>query len=200
MSRLKNEIGNRYALLTVIEKADTKNKAYWICKCDCGNITTVSGSNLRNGSVKSCGCLRNKSHLTHHLSKHPLYNVWYHIKRRCLKEKNPAYKDYGGRGITICEEWEKSFESFYFWAINNGYENNLTIDRIDNNKGYSPDNCRWTDSKTQCNNRRSCVMITYNGKTQNLMQWCEELGLNYKRIHNRLYKCKWSFEKAISIP
>lgn len=202
MSNLKDLTGQKFALLTVINrvKNDAKGKAYWECLCDCGNTTVVSGSNLRNGAVKSCGCLRHKEKNTHHLSNTRLYRIWNAMIQRCNNQEHWAYKYYGKKGIKVCKEWENDFLAFYKWAIKNGYSETLTIDRIDNAKDYFPQNCRWVDRKTQSNNRIFCKMIEYNGKTQSLMQWCEELNLNYKRVHSRLYRLGWSFEKAISIP
>lgn len=100
----------------------------------------------------------------------------------------------------MCDDWKNSFLDFKNWALSNGYNENLTIERIDNNKGYNPDNCKWATKKEQSNNRRSCILYSYNGKTQNLTQWCEELGLRYKLMHDRIKKKGWSFERAISTP
>lgn len=202
MSNLKDLTGQKFALLTVISRVenDAKGKAYWKCLCDCGKTTIVSGSNLRSGAVKSCGCLRYKEKETHHLSNTRLYRIWNAIIQRCNNQKHWAYKYYGAKGINVCAEWKNDFLAFYMWAMGNGYSEKLTIDRIDNEKDYSPQNCRWVDRKTQANNRTFCKMIEHDGKTQSLMQWCEELNLNYKRIHSRLYRLGWSFEKAISVP
>lgn len=138
-----------------------------------------------------------------------LNNIYTLIKRRCNNPKDKNYKEYGARGITICAEWSnkervyenhasntKGWLSFKQWALSNGYTDNLTIDRIDNNKGYYPDNCRWVSMKEQSNNRRSCQLIKYNNKTLNIKQWCEELGLNYKRTRDRLNKLHWTVDKA----
>lgn len=202
MSKVNDLTGKKYNLLTVVSRAESQKsgKAYWNCICDCGNKTIVSGSNLINGSVKSCGCLRKTEHNTHHLSDSRLYRIWNAMRNRCNGKNKAVYKYYMAKGISVCDEWNNDFLSFYEWALSNGYSDDLTIDRIDNAKGYSPGNCRWVSRKEQANNRHFCKMITYNGKTQTLMQWCEELGLNYKLIHSRLYKCGWNFEKAISIP
>jgi hypothetical protein len=122
------------------------------------------------------------------------------MRQRCYSINDQAYKDYGGRGITICDEWKNNFESFYNWSLANGYTDGLTIDRINNNDGYSPQNCRWATPKEQANNRRSCRYFTFDGKTMNLMQWCNLLNLPYKIVHSRIYKSKWTFERAISQP
>lgn len=130
------------------------------------------------------------------------------MKERCYSSNNKDYKDYGGRGIFICDEWNnrekvpevdnatKGYLAFKKWALSNGYSDELTIDRIDTNKGYSPENCRWVSVKEQNNNKRCNHYITYNGKTQSLMKWCSELGLNYSRVKARLNTCHWSVEKA----
>lgn len=201
MSTIKDLIGQRFNHLVVIERDFNSpyKGTYWKCLCDCGNITSVKSTNLRNDLVKSCGCLVHEKHNTHHLSQEPLYRLWNSIKRRCYDEKHKAYKYYGRRGITMCPEW-LDFETFYKWANENGYKRGLSIDRRDNQKGYNPDNCKWVSAKVQANNRRSCRMYSYNGKTQNLTQWCEELNLNYKRVYSRLNKYHWDFKKAITEP
>lgn len=138
-----------------------------------------------------------------------LNNIYSLIKRRCYNLKDKNYKDYGARGITVCDEWNnkervkenhasntKGWLSFKKWALSNGYTDILTIDRIDNDKGYSPDNCRWVSIKEQNNNRRSCRIIKYNNKSQNLKQWCVELGLSYKKTEDRINKLHWPIEKA----
>lgn len=127
----------------------------------------------------------------------PLYNIWHHMKQRCYNIKNHNYKDYGGRGIAVCDEWCNSYLMFKEWAINNGYEEGLTIDRIDNNKGYSPNNCRWADRKQQARNRRSTRLTTYKGDTRPLTEWCEILNLNYWTVVSRLDRLGWSIEDAL---
>jgi hypothetical protein len=122
------------------------------------------------------------------------------MRNRCKRESVKSYKDYGARGIKVCAEWEKSFEPFRDWALENGYSDDLTIERKNHDGDYCPENCCWVTKAAQANNRRMCVEIEYNGRTQNLMQWCNELGLNYKRIHNRMNKLGMTFEEAISKP
>ena len=203
MAKFIDITGNRYGSLTVLEKYDTtpSGVARWLCKCDCGNTAIVRGGNLKSGAVKSCGCLRHKAvNKTHGASKTRLYTIWYKMRNRCNNPKDLVYNRYGGRGITVCEEWNNSFESFREWAVSQGYKEELTIERVDNNKGYSPENCVWATAKTQANNRRSCVTFSHNGKTQNLMQWCKELDLDYKLVHNRIHKLGWNFERAITTP
>ena len=131
-----------------------------------------------------------------YLGNKRLYGIWINMRRRCSYTKQPGYSHYGGKGISVCEDWQHSYKAFYEWSIKNGYKDNLTIDRIDNSKGYSPDNCRWSDMKTQQNNRSYNKLLTYNGKTQNVKQWSEELGINYKTLWNRLFTYQWGIEKS----
>lgn len=206
MSKLKDITGKKFNMLTVISRAPNApgGVTRWNCICDCGNKAVVRGSNLKNGSVKSCGCLAKKrikeTVTTHGKSKTRLYSIWCRMKDRCYNRNVPSYKDYGARGIRVCEQWKLDFNSFYIWAVSSGYTDFLTIERIDCNKDYCPENCTWIPKSQQAANRRSCVLIEHNGKVQNLSQWCKELNLNYKRVHDRMYACKMSFEEAISKP
>jgi hypothetical protein len=127
-----------------------------------------------------------------------LYNTWCNMRRRCYEPTNKCYSDYGGRGITVCDEWQE-FIPFYDWAMANGYKEELTLDRIDNEKGYSPDNCRWADIITQANNRRNVHLVTYRGETRSLKQWCIILGLNYSSIKRRYYN-GWNVTEMFETP
>lgn len=203
MSKVIDLTGATFSRLTVLKRngSNAKGKAMWTCACTCGNIVDVDGVRLRNGQVKSCGCLRHEAYAaTHHMTRTRLYFAWANMRNRCNREAVKSYKDYGARGINVCQDWNDSFESFRDWALENGYSDELTIERKDANKGYHPDNCCWVTKAEQANNRRSCIEIEYLGKTQNLMQWCNELGLNYKRVHNRMNKLGMTFEEAISAP
>lgn len=180
-------IGQKFGKLTVLEELHERTKhgrIVYKCKCDCGNICNVIGSCLRNGNTKSCGCLKD-GHPTHNKSNTKLYKIYNSMLDRCCNKNNKRYIDYGGRGIDVCQEWKHDFEAFYNWAINNNYKEGLSIDRIDNDRNYSPDNCKWSTLKQQANNRRSNVYLTYNNKTQTIAQWAEELNINYYTIKQR---------------
>lgn len=197
MSKKLNLIGKRCNKLRVIDYLGTKNnRTVWGCMCDCGNYKIVQGKLLTNGKVKSCGCLHSTMS---NLSNHKLYHILHGVKNRCYNIKHKAYPRYGGRGITICDEWLNDFKSFYDWAMSNGYQDNLTIDRIDNDKGYSPENCRWVDRKTQQRNRRSNRNYTISGETHCLKEWCEILNLNYNTVHRRIKYYNWTIEKALEL-
>ena len=204
MSKLIDLTGKRYGNLVVMERLENESGGItkWKCLCDCGNYTIVRGRNLKSGAVKSCGCLRKtkKPTLRHNMSKTRLYREWASIKRRCYTVTDNNYKNYGKRGIGMCDEWKNSFESFMEWALQNGYSDDLTIERINVNGDYCPENCLFIPHNQQASNRRSSYSITYENKTQNLTEWCKELNLPYMLIHNRIYKLGWTFEKAISEP
>ena len=205
MSKLIDLTGNKYGKLTVISRQPNAphGVTVWKCKCDCGNTTNVRGNNLKSGAVKSCGCLLKeapKSNATHNMSKTRLYKEWASMKARCSYSSQPGYKSYGARGIKVCEEWEKSFLAFAEWALSHGYNDVLTLERIDIDKGYAPDNCTWITLGEQSNNRRTNVRITYCGETLNLSQWCKLFGKDYRRVHNRMKKSGWSFERAMFEP
>lgn len=187
MSKRIEMIGKKFGRLTVLE-ATNKRKCGCIvykCLCECGTIKYINGKLLRSGETKSCGCLNLDNHFKHGKRNTRLYNIFSKMKTRCYKPYDKHYKDYGGRGINICDEWLNDFMTFYNWAIINGYKDNLTIDRIDVNGNYEPSNCRWVTMKEQNNNTRKNASYTYNGKTQTLKQWAEEYNLNYAKLKNR---------------
>ena len=211
-SRFEDLTGRKFGRLTVIERAEDhiqpngKHQIQWLCKCDCGSEVIVRGSNLKNGNTKSCGCLQkemtsvlnqlhNGSLSVRGLSRSKIYVAWCNMKQRCLNENNRQYKYYGGRGIKVCDEWLE-FEQFYCWAMVNGYNDTLTLDRVNVDGNYEPKNCRWVDMKTQQNNTRRNHQITYNGKTQTLAQWSEELNIKYQTLRDRIFRYRWSVERA----
>lgn len=189
--------GQRFGRLLVLSKADGK-PGRWNCLCDCGNEKVVYGSCLVSGSTKSCGCYRRELHMTHGMYHTRLRGVWAGMIQRCNYDKHIDNKWYKQNGITVCDEWRNSFQAFHDWAVANGYKDGLSIDRIDNAKGYNPDNCRFATPKEQACNRTNNIMITYHGRTQPLKVWTEELGLNYHTVYCRMRKGK-SFEQAIVV-
>ena len=137
---------------------------------------------------------------THGLRRTRLYGIWNGILQRCFNPNRQKYKNYGGRGITVCDEWRNSFKAFYDWAMANGYRDDLTIDRIDVNGNYEPSNCRWVDAKLQAYNKTTSKYITYKGETKTLAEWAKEKNIKTPTLHLRLYKSKWSVEKALETP
>ena len=201
MSGLIDLTGKKFGRLTIIERfANASHEAVWVCKCDCGKITHVRGTELRTGKTKSCGCFKVDRSTKHRKCGTRLYNIWAGMKRRCSNPNEPAYDRYGGRGISVCEEWLQDFQSFYDWAMMNGYADDLTIDRKDNDKGYSPDNCRWATDKEQANNKRNNRLITFNGETHTIGEWASITGITSKAIERRLNRDKWDVEKALTTP
>ncbi|OGS41369.1 MAG: hypothetical protein A3K77_06340 [Euryarchaeota archaeon RBG_13_31_8] len=177
-----------------IDNERTIKKVYWICKCDCGNIISTRSDSLQSGRVKSCGCIKkeqdkiNLDRTTHDLSKTRIYKIWQHIKERCYSHNSHDFCRYGGRGIKVYNEWFKSFDTFYHWAINNGYKENLTIDRINNNGNYEPNNCKWSTYKEQANNRRTNIKINFNNKIITLLEFSEFTKISYHILRYRIKK------------
>lgn len=199
---MENLTGKKFNKLTVVEFSHKQgNRIYWKCLCNCGNEYTTRADSLKSGHAKSCGCHKRESlkncprHIIHGERNSRLYRIWTEIFTRCNNTRNANYKNYGARGITICDEW-KDFQTFYDWAISNGYSDGLTVDRIDNDKGYSPDNCRWATIKEQCNNRRTNRVYELNGEKLNIAQIAEKYNLDYQLIWGRLRK-GWSIQRAI---
>lgn len=191
--RIKDIRGVKFGKLTPIDYAMHKNRMAWECKCDCGNIRSVRNDDLIRKKVVSCGCYRNErnrtSNLQHGLgskeARDSIYYAWDSMKRRCLNKNNPNYNYYGGRGITICDEW-KEYIPFREWALSNGYKGHLTLDRINPNGNYEPSNCRWADRTTQSYNQNTQSNNT-SGKTgvvwiQNLAKWKAEI-----KKHRKVY-------------
>ena len=190
----------KFGRLTVIGISDKNTrKTYWDCLCECGNMKSVRADSLKAGLIRSCGCLKkeqDKNNLVNDQKKKAiafgsvyghtrLHDIWSNMKGRCYNHNDSRYSNYGGRGITVCDEWKDDYFSFYKWAIENGYSDNLTIDRIDNDKGYDPENCRWTDLKTQARNRTSNINITIGNSTRTLTEWCEIFEIPFKTVNGR---------------
>lgn len=198
--------GKKFGKLTVLGPShkDSRGEWRWRCQCECGNISVVAGYKLRSGHTTSCGCVqsawrkRGPTH-THGMTNTRLYNTWCNMKARCSNTKNYEYHAYGGKGVRVCPDWSK-FEAFYEWAIANGYEDGLTIDRIDVNGDYSPDNCRWATQAVQSLNRTDNHLVTAFGKTQTIKEWADEYGLKYDTLERRLNGYHWPAERAISEP
>jgi hypothetical protein len=195
-SKIKDLTGQKYGLLTVIGLKDTDTrKTYWVCQCECGNIKEVRSDSLLCGAIKSCGCLKraqDKVNLTknhrHKMSGTRLYSEWQGMKGRCYNPHDPRYDRWGGRGITVCDEWRDSFEAFYEWSMSHGYAEDLTIDRIDNDMGYAPDNCRWATQIEQSRNRSSNINIRIGNSTRTLTEWCEIFQVDYKNVLSRYHR------------
>lgn len=199
-------IGKQYNRLKILELSRMGNgvplKA--ICRCDCEKIIICNLDHVKRGLTKSCGCLRSDiltdRNLSHGKSRTKLYRKWAGMKTRCYNENENNYKDYGGRGILICDEWKNNYLNFYNWAMDNGYNENLTIERKNVDGNYCPDNCKWATPKEQMNNMRKSVYYEHNGKIQTMSQWADEYNIEYATFAQRLRKYNWSIEKALSTP
>lgn len=202
---LKN--GAKYNRWTIIKLDHIKctdcnrNREHYLCRCDCGTKKTVFKSLLTFGSSKSCGCLNREICTKHNMTGTRIYNIWRSMRVRCYKIDDDHYKNWGKRGITVCDEWRKEFINFYNWAITNGYKKNLSIDRINNDGNYEPSNCRWATQKEQGSNMRSNRNITFNGETHCVSEWSRLLGINYANLIYRLntdMSIKKAFTKKIN--
>lgn len=195
--------GTRFGRLVVMSRArNVCKKTAWNCVCDCGNSCVVRSASLRRGLTRSCGCLkhdetvkRNIESVKHNATKTRLFRIWSGMKTRCLNKSSKDWTNYGGRGVKVCEDWKNSFIEFKTWALSAGYSDELTIDRIDANGNYCPENCRWVPSQKQSANRR--CNITHDGVC--VSEWCRRTGNSFaaviKRIHNG-----WDVERALFTP
>jgi len=207
MARLIDLTGERFGRLTVTGLHNAGKTSKWNCICDCGKTTVVNSQSLRKGFTKSCGCLAmellsNGSLTTKHgltPNNRRLVGIWHGMKSRCFNNKNSHYQRYGGRGITVCDEWKNDFVSFFTWAMNNGYTNDLSIDRINNDGNYCPENCRWVSNGEQARNKSTNRKLTVRGVTKTLVEWCVITGMKFETIEGRL-KRKWPPEKIIDTP
>lgn len=208
MGKLIDLTGQRFGRLTVVERAENKmspngtQKACWLCQCECGNRTVVIGQELRNGKTTSCGCflrecttIKNTTHGKRHTR---LYNIWRGMLERCRNPNHKRYSRYGGRGITVCDRWQNDFQSFYDWAMANGYQDDLSIDRIYVNGNYEPSNCRWATTKEQNNNRSTNRIYQLGKDSKSLAEWCETYGVKYQLVFDRI-KLGWTLEEALGL-
>lgn len=192
--------GMKFGHLTVIELAEPRGgKRCYRCVCDCGKETVVIASNLKRGNTQSCGCLRTNKIVLHNkihgMKKTKLYGIWSSMRSRCNNPHNKEYHRYGGRGISCCKEWG-SFIPFKEWALKAGYEGGLSLDRIDNDGDYCPENCRWATREQQSSNTSQNVFLTYSGETKTIAQWCRAVGSYEARLSWR-YKQGWPVEEIL---
>lgn len=207
MGRFIDLTGQRFGRLMVLERApNVRGRGAWLCRCNCGKEKIISTDRLRSGESRSCGCLRSELRRKQNLergvggqSATRLYKICSDMLRRCEDSKVACYRNYGGRGIYVCTEWRNSFASFKLWALSNGYSEKLTIDRIDVNGPYSPENCRWADAFVQSNNMRTTRIISYAGKTMSISMWSRELGISRVTLSSRVQR-GWPIERVIETP
>ena len=198
--------GNRYGLLTVLDYKETRNgHTYWKCRCDCGKIHIAESYNLRSGHTQSCGCrvatIVSETQTRHGGRFTRLYRIWRNMRYRCNNPRTTNFERYGGRGISVCKEWdntEDGFENFRDWALSHGYAENLTIDRINNDGNYEPENCKWSTELEQGGNKRNNINISLNGETHNAAEWSRRTGISAKCIRKR-YKKGMNAEKILNI-
>lgn len=211
MSTPLNLVGQKIGRLSVVEnlgisKANSGHTySIFKCICDCGNTCIKTGATLKSGKSISCGCFRreiSRNKATYHgYSQTKLYQVWSAFRARCNRPSDPTYRNYGGRGIGYAPEWD-DFMAFHKWAYENGYKQDvgLTLERIDVNKGYTPENCCWADRKRQSNNKRNNLYFTIDSVTHTLAEWCELYEVPYGRVEARVQKLGWDIEEALTIP
>lgn len=198
MPVFQDHTGEKFGKLTVLRRVENKNsRTRWLCQCECGNLTIAYSNMLINGTHKSCGCYKNQrikelnyKHGQSNARKRgqgtKMYENWKGMKARCYYPKHKDYKYYGAKGITVCDEWVHDYQCFYDWAINNGYEEGLTLDRIDSLKNYCPDNCRWVTWYIQNNNRSVVRRIAIGNETHTISEWAAISGLDRKLIASRV--------------
>lgn len=207
-NKISISVGNVYNKLKIINLFKVNYKLYATCECECGKIVDkICVRSLLTGNTKSCGCYnkeltiqRNLKHgqKTRNKKADRLYSIWADMRRRCSNVNRKDAQNYALKNIKVCEEWN-NYELFMNWALQNGYNDELTLERIDNSKGYNPDNCKWIPKSEQSKNRTSNHYITYNGKTQTLTDWSKEIGIPRTTLDSRL-KRHWSIEDALTKP
>lgn len=205
MIKPRDLTGEKFGRLTVISFFEKRDyKAYWLCQCTCGNKKVIRGTHLTGGKIESCRCLNRErfraSTTTHGGSRvsgyEPLFKTWQQIRARCMQVGNVSYKNYGGRGITLCPRW-MDYAKFRE-DVSPLFRPGLSIDRIDNSGNYEPGNVRWATPKEQARNRRSSTRITMKGITRTLAEWAEVTGMPYSRLHHRIFSVKWPIERALA--
>lgn len=205
MQQFKDMSGQKFGRLTVEKYAnsDESGNARWLCKCECGNTHIVERKKLLRGNTKSCGCL-NKDNLKlgnnrrrHGMAGTKEYRSWSKLKSRCFNEKDAKYPIYGSRGISVCDRWQVSFENFYA-DMGPAPTHAHSIDRIDVNGDYRPDNCRWATAKEQARNRTTALMIEYRGEIRSLVEWAEIVGIHWSTLRTRIKELNWPIEKAFN--
>jgi hypothetical protein len=200
----KDLTGQRFGRLVVIYFAgrESNGALEWRCRCDCGNETVVRGTRLKSGSTQSCGCLSREvtieRSLRHGKSYTRIYRVWNSLVTRCTNPAHHDYPNYGGRGITVCEQWQHSFDTF-FKDMGEPPTNKHTLDRRDNSLGYSPENCRWATPLEQQRNKRNSHFITYADETLTIAEWAARTGISPSMVYSRIYR-GWSAERALTVP
>lgn len=207
MSRLIDLTGQRFGRLNVIRRdteQTTKCGIKWICVCDCGNVKSILGDNLKKGKTQSCGCLQSeltsaRCRIYGEGSECRLYRIWKAMKSRCYYAKDIGYPLYGGRGIKVCADWKGSYPCFKEWATKNGYSDLLTLDRANPNGDYEPSNCRWVDCKTQSNNTRRNVRLTHKGETHTVAEWGRITGIRPCTIARRK-RDGWTDADCLEVP
>jgi hypothetical protein len=194
----------RFGKLLVMSSTFIGNKGeeggLWLCKCDCGNEKIVKRVELRTGRVKSCGCAQYKSGFEHGLSRSVFASIRQGMMTRCYNPNSKDYHNYHDKNITVCDEWRDNPISFYKWGIASDYKAGLTLERIDNSKGYSPENCRWATHEEQANNKNTNRYITFNGEARQVKEWSKKLGIGESTIKNRLNQLNWTIEEALTTP
>lgn len=189
--------GKKFGRWTVIKADKDAKPRKWICRCECGTVRSVFERSLVSGKSVSCGCYQREasisSNTTHNMSRHRLYKIYMNMKSRCYNPKSEGFSEYGGRGIKICDEWLEAFDNFCDWSLENGYADCLTIDRIDNDGNYCPENCRWATVECQSNNRQNTIFFEFLGVKKSLKQWTQYMGWKYSKYYGRYYRGNETF-------